>query len=613
MKLINSLLSLAAFVVMSHSAIAQTMTFNGGPTEPGFTLNNWTSAGGTIWHANLATPTTCSVNSGTWNFLSFDVGPFTGANTYEVTSNLGDSYTYSGNTATTHTLNWMGVTTVTFTRISGSGAAADHDNFVYSIPSSCTDPTVPSVTYTPSTVCTGGTATLNISGTLNDATAWHIYTGSCGGTQIGTTTTGTFAIPGTINSPTTYYVRGEGGCVTPGSCGSVTIAPQALDNASFSYSAAAYCVNDADPTPTITGLGGGTFSSTAGLSINSFTGNIDVSISTPGTYTVTYTTSGTCPNSSNVVVTINPLDDASFSYSASSYCPNGSDPTPTITGLGGGSFTSLPVGLSINTSSGQIDLSASTQNSYTVTYTTSGTCPNNSNVTVSVNDNTAPLADVATLTDLTDECEITSLTAPTATDNCAGTVTGTHNATLPITSTTTVTWTYDDGNGNTSTQAQEVIITPIDNGVTVVNDITLSADASGYSYQWVDCNDNNSPISGETNQTFEATANGSYAVVIDNGDCSVTSDCFDITTVGLDQNETMNINVFPNPTSGKVTINATSTFNSIEVVNVMGQVVYSASLNQVSTHQIQLPESTGVYMINIISNSNTRTFRVIKK
>lgn len=113
---------------------AQTMTFSGGASEPNFTFNGWTSGGGTIWHVNLANPATVTVSNGySWDFTSFKVGPFVGANTFEVTSNLGHSYTYSGNTAATHTLNWSGVTTVTFTRISGSGASADHDDFVYSL------------------------------------------------------------------------------------------------------------------------------------------------------------------------------------------------------------------------------------------------------------------------------------------------------------------------------------------------------------------------------------------------------------------------------------------------------------------------------------------------
>jgi hypothetical protein len=67
-----------------------------------------------------------------------------------------------------------------------------------------------------------------------------------------------------------------------------------------------------------------------------------------------------------------------------------------------------------------------------------------------IDDITAPVPTLATLANVTAECSVASLTAPTATDNCAGVVTVTNNATLPITTqgTTVVTWTYDDGNGN---------------------------------------------------------------------------------------------------------------------------------------------------------------------
>jgi len=80
---------------------------------------------------------------------------------------------------------------------------------------------------------------------------------------------------------------------------------------------------------------------------------------------------------------------------------------------------------------------------------------------VTVVDNEAPTPDLITLLDVTDQCEVTSLTAPSATDNCGGPVTVTNNATLPITAqgTTVVVWTYEDGNGLTSTQNQNVIIT----------------------------------------------------------------------------------------------------------------------------------------------------------
>jgi hypothetical protein len=101
-------------------------------------------------------------------------------------------------------------------------------------------------------------------------------------------------------------------------------------------------------------------------------------------------------------------------------------------------------------------------NTYTITLTiteTDGTVYTET-PTLTITDGIAPVANAATLPDVTDECSVTSLTAPTATDNCAGQITGTTTTGFPITTqgTTVVTWTYDDGNGNTSTQTQNVII-----------------------------------------------------------------------------------------------------------------------------------------------------------
>ena len=61
--------------------------------------------------------------------------------------------------------------------------------------------------------------------------------------------------------------------------------------------------------------------------------------------------------------------DASFSYPQDSYPTNGVNPTPTITGDAGGTFTATPSGLSLNASTGEITLSTSIVNSYTIRYT----------------------------------------------------------------------------------------------------------------------------------------------------------------------------------------------------------------------------------------------------
>ncbi len=95
-----------------------------------------------------------------------------------------------------------------------------------------------------------------------------------------------------------------------------------------------------------------------------------------------------------------------------------------------------------------------------------------------IDDVTPPVADLPTLADVTAECEVATLTAPNATDNCGGTVTVTSDATLPLNTqgTTVVTWTYDDGNGNTVTQTQNVVI----NDVTApVPDLVALPDVNG--------------------------------------------------------------------------------------------------------------------------------------
>jgi hypothetical protein len=129
-------------------------------------------------------------------------------------------------------------------------------------------------------------------------------------------------------------------------------------------------------------------------------------------------------------------------------------------------------------------LPISTQGTTVVTWTYDDGNGNTSTQTqdVVINDVTAPVPDMATLADVTDECEVTALTPPSATDNCGGTVTVTHDATLPIATqgTTVVTWTYDDGNGNTSTQTQNVVIDDVTNpsincpsNITTTNDTGL--------------------------------------------------------------------------------------------------------------------------------------------
>jgi hypothetical protein len=103
-----------------------------------------------------------------------------------------------------------------------------------------------------------------------------------------------------------------------------------------------------------------------------------------------------------------------------------------------------------------------TTDNSTATYTTTNASGCDSVVTLNLTVilDTPPVADSTSLVDVTDECSVASITAPTATDVCSGALTGVPDVTFPITAqgTTIVTWTFDDGTGNTTTQTQNVII-----------------------------------------------------------------------------------------------------------------------------------------------------------
>tara|TARA_B100000900_G_scaffold397006_1_gene396882 strand:+ start:12 stop:1187 length:1176 start_codon:yes stop_codon:yes gene_type:complete len=137
----------------------------------------------------------------------------------------------------------------------------------------------------------------------------------------------------------------------------------------LSYPSASACTADSDLTPTFSPAGGSFTSSSEGLVVDSSTGVIDISASTAGSYTITYTVEGV---PSSFAFTLNQTNASSFSYSSSSFEKTGIA-TPNITGVSGGTFAASS-GLSINNSTGVIDLAASTVGTYTVSYTSPGVC-----------------------------------------------------------------------------------------------------------------------------------------------------------------------------------------------------------------------------------------------
>ncbi|MCG8573876.1 MAG: T9SS type A sorting domain-containing protein [Flavobacteriales bacterium] len=151
---------------------------------------------------------------------------------------------------------------------------------------------------------------------------------------------------------------------------------------------------------------------------------------------------------------------------------------------------------------------------------------------------------------------------------------------------------------------------PIETGVSIAG-ITLTAELDGASYQWIDCHDN-SPISGATDQSYTPTANGEYAVIVTDGDCSDTSSCTAITTVGLTSNSLQNqVSIYPNPNKGEFILksNAGMIGAQLEILNDLGKVIYTQSISQ-SQEVISLSDlAGGVYMLRLATDEGL----VIKK
>jgi hypothetical protein len=236
-------------------------------------------------------------------------------------------------------------------------------------------------------------------------------------------------------------------------------------------------------------------------------------------------------------------------------------------------------------------------------------------ITVNVEvDNTAPVADASSLSVVEASCDVNSITPPTATDNCAGSITGTTSTVFPVESSTTITWSFDDGNGNISTQTQDVIITPIDKTVSFSNNTLSSNEAtSGASYQWIDCDNSNSPIAGEVNKDFSPTVSGTFAVEVSLNGCTTVSDCIQVMLVSTSMISSETVKIFPNPASDMVTIsNIGSDTSEIYVEDALGRRVKSLNINS-DNAQINISDlDKGIYLIKLIRNSQTKVFKIIK-
>ena len=236
----------------------------------------------------------------------------------------------------------------------------------------------PILSYASYTGCDNANPSLNFNPTLNIA----------GGTFTSSPTGLIFSGSGIItpfgSSTGTYTIV----YTTPGSCPgatSVLFEVYPADDPTFNYSQNSFCESFSNTiTPTINTIGGTFSSSPTGLYFDASNGAINPALSSEGTYTLEYTTAALCSSVSSTIIVINVEDDSTFTYSDTIYCQtNTGSVTPTIA-ASGGIFTSSPLGLEINATTGAISPSISTAGTYTIEFTSDGICSTTSSSTIEI-------------------------------------------------------------------------------------------------------------------------------------------------------------------------------------------------------------------------------------
>ena len=190
-----------------------------------------------------------------------------------------------------------------------------------------------------------------------------------------------------------------------------------------------------------------------------------------------------------------------------------------------------------------------------------------------------------------------------------------YTITIPCYETTTGTFTVDCNNGDGIAVFIEPVEIVIDATVTL-DGAVLSAAAAGLAYQWVDCDNSNAPVANATEQSFEPTEDGNYAVVISSGDCSVTSACTAVVITGTAEVQGREaFRVYPNPFTDRFTVrtDARSGTVRVQLYNADGRLVLEQAqggAERIAVRTAQFP--SGTYVLRVITDKGTQSLRLVK-
>ncbi|HZK94893.1 MAG TPA: Ig-like domain-containing protein [Prolixibacteraceae bacterium] len=316
-----------------------------------------------------------------------------GTITYTATATNSTGLTYSldaaslsgGNTivagtgAVTFVPGWSGTSTIVASAAGCNGPSTG--THIVTITPPVGSPVIPSPLG--STICQGSANTIYTT-TAANATSYNWTVTGVGNSISGSGTTGTVTWDADFSGIATISVTANG-CNGPSASASTNVTVTPAPFATLSY-VAPLCSDDlTSHAVTLTGSIGGIFSASAGLTIDSSSGEIVPGTSTPDIYTVSYTiapSAGCSTYSASTQVQIGSLPVLEDIVIKNVTCTGSNDGSLTAKASGIGSFTYEWTGPSSYSNSGA-SISALTPGVYTVKVTNAGGCSNTTSATVS--------------------------------------------------------------------------------------------------------------------------------------------------------------------------------------------------------------------------------------
>ena len=143
----------------------------------------------------------------------------------------------------------------------------------------------------------------------------------------------------------------------------------------------------------------------------------------------------------------------------------------------------------------------------------------------------------------------------------------------------------------------------------------LRSNESGGTYQWIDCSDS-SLISEATDQSYTASVDGDYAVIVTNNGCTDTSACYNVLASSAKSDFGKDFVVYPNPTSESVSVDLGSTHRllTVSITDLNGRIVFKNNYYNHQSLSFELKEyPVGIYFMKIVSEDKSIIIKLIKE